>query len=89
MFESFILLVLVALFGFGYGTRSYIGVLVPGVLFVCAVIIYRQHTPTGDEVDVQPAIYVFATGIGVVLYLAGVALGRPSPRSSSGGAEFR
>jgi hypothetical protein len=39
MFESVILLVLIALFAFGYGTRSYVGVLVPGVLFVCAVIL--------------------------------------------------
>jgi 4-hydroxybenzoate polyprenyltransferase len=83
MFESVILLVLVGLFGFGYATRSYVGALVPGVLLVCAVIVYSQHTPTGDEVDVQPAIYVVASGIGVLLYLGGAALGRRSSRSSS------
>ena len=89
MFESLILLMLVALFSFGYGTRSYAGALIPGVLLVCAVILYSQSTPTGDEVDVQPAIYVVASGIGVLLYLGGVALGRRSGRSSADDASFR
>jgi 4-hydroxybenzoate polyprenyltransferase len=78
MFESFILLVLVALFSFGYGTRSYVGALVPGVLFLCMVILYSQSTPTGDEVDVQPGIYMVASGLGVLIYVGGVALGRRS-----------
>jgi hypothetical protein len=86
MFESFILVVLIALFAFGYGTSSYVGVLVPGVLFVCAVILYWQSTPTGDEVDVQPAIYAIATGLGVLIYVGGVALGRRARRQSSHGA---
>jgi 4-hydroxybenzoate polyprenyltransferase len=83
MFESVILLVLVGLFSCGYGTQSYVGALVPGVLLVCAVILYSQSTPTGDEVDAQPAIYVVASGLGVLLYVAGVALGRRSHRPSS------
>jgi hypothetical protein len=89
MLEPLILLVLVALFGFGYGTRSYAGAFVPGAVLVCAVILYQQRTPTGDEVDALPAIFVVASGIGALLYLAGVALGRRSRRSSSDGASFR
>jgi hypothetical protein len=85
MFESVILLVLIALFAFGYGTRSYVGVLVPGVLFVCAVILDRQSTPTGDGVDVQPAIYAVASGLGVLIHVGGVGLGRRARRQSSHG----
>jgi hypothetical protein len=75
MLEPFILLMLVAL--------------VPATVFVCVVILYQQSTPTGDEVDVQPAIYVVASAIGVLLYLGGVALGRRLRRSSSDGASVR
>jgi hypothetical protein len=69
MFQSLILLVLVGLFSSGYGTRSHAGALVPGVLLFCAVILYSQSARTGDEVDVQPAIYVVASGIGVLTAL--------------------
>jgi hypothetical protein len=82
MFESLILLILIALFGFGYRTRSYVGASVPGLLFVSAVVLYSQSTPTGDEVNVQPAIYAVASGLGVLIYLVGVALGRRSHRRS-------
>ena len=67
MLEPLTLLVLAALFGFGYATRSYVGVLLPVVVLVCAVILYSQSTPSGDEVDVLPAMFVFASGVGVLL----------------------
>ena len=89
MLEPLTLLVLAALFGFGYATRSYVGVLVPGVVLVCAVILYSQSTPSGDEVDVLPAMFVLASSLGVLLYLAGVALGRRQGRSSSDGPAVR
>ena len=89
MLEPLTLLLLAALFGFGYATRSYVGALVPVVVLVCAVILYSQSTPSGDEVDVLPAMFVFASGLGVLLYLAGVALGRRQGRSSSDGPAVR
>jgi hypothetical protein len=61
MLEPLTLLVLAALFGFGYATRTYVGALVPVVVLVCAVILYSQSTPSGDEVDVLPAMFVFAS----------------------------
>jgi hypothetical protein len=76
VFESIILLGVAILFAAGYGTRSYVGALIPGILFVLALIGFSQSTPRGDEVDVQPAIYAVASGIGLLLYLGGVALGR-------------
>jgi hypothetical protein len=72
-----------------YATRSYVGVLLPVVVLVCAVILYSQSTPSGDEVDVLPAMFVFASGVGVLLYLEGVALGRRQGRSSSDGPAAR
>jgi hypothetical protein len=82
--------VLIALFAIGYGTRSYVGALVPGVIFVCAVALYVDRgPPSGDEVDVLPGMFMIACGIGVLLYVAGVALARRSCRSSSDGATFR
>jgi hypothetical protein len=88
VFESIILLVLFVLFAFGYGTRSYVGALVPGVLFVCAVILAWQSTPTGDEVDVQPTIFAVASGLGMLIYAGGVALGRRLRRDSSRSARL-
>jgi hypothetical protein len=89
MLESLTLLVFIALFASGYGTRSYVGALVPGVIFVCAVALYLgRPPPSGDEVDVLPGIFMIVCGIGVLLYLAGVALGRRLHRSSNG-ALFR
>lgn len=76
MLEPVVLLMLVALFRFGYGTRSYIGTVVPAALFVGAVIVYQRSTPSGDEVDVLPTIYLAASGLGVLIYLGGVVLGR-------------
>jgi hypothetical protein len=81
------LLVLIALFGFGYGTRSYVGALLPGAVLVWAVILYLHRTPTGLEVDLD-AIFVVASGTGVLIYLAGMALGKRSRRGSSDGASF-
>jgi hypothetical protein len=84
----FLLLVLVALFGVGYATRSYVGALVPGVVFVLVALMFLQSAQhpsppgMGDEVDVLPAIYLGASSIGVLLYLGGVALGRFVGRSS-------
>jgi putative effector of murein hydrolase len=86
MLEPLLLLALVALFGVGYATRSYVGAVVPVAVLALAVILYQQRTPTADEVDVLPAIFVVASGIGVLHYLAGVALGRRSHRGPSDGA---
>ena len=83
MLESFVLLVLVALFGLGYATRSYLGALVPGAVLVWAAIGYQQRTPTDDEVGVLPGIFLVASIVGVLLYLVGVALGRRSRRTTS------
>jgi hypothetical protein len=76
MLELFVFLMLIALFAVGYGARSYVGVLVPGIVLVFAVVAYIGQTPTDDEVRVLPAIFVVASVIGVLVYLAGVALGR-------------
>jgi 4-hydroxybenzoate polyprenyltransferase len=81
-----LILVFVLLFGFGYGTRSYVGAFVPGAVLVFAVFLYQQSTPTGDEVDVLPAAFVVASGLGVLIYLGGVALGRRLRRISPDGA---
>jgi hypothetical protein len=87
------LLVLAALFGFGYATRSYVGVLVPLTLFVLAVIDYlsweRPAPGTGDEIDVLHGISVVLTGIAVLIYLGGVALGRRSRPGSTNSTSFR
>jgi hypothetical protein len=75
MLDRSILMVIVALFGFGFGTRSYVGAFVPTIL-VFAVILYLQATPTEDEVGAWSAIWVVVSAVGVLVYLAGVALGR-------------
>jgi 4-hydroxybenzoate polyprenyltransferase len=85
MIGSLVVLVPVVLFCFGFGTGSYVGALVPGALLAGAVILYQQHTPTGDEVDAWAVIWVVASAVGVVLYLAGVAFGRASRRAPSDG----
>jgi drug/metabolite transporter (DMT)-like permease len=64
----------------GYTTRSYVGVLLPLTLFVLAVIDFlsweRPAPGMGDEVDVLHFVSVVGTGIGVLIYLGAVALGR-------------
>jgi hypothetical protein len=80
MLEPFVFLMLIALFAVGYGTRSYVGAFVPGIVLVFAVVAYQGRTPTDDEVGVLPAIFVVASVIGVLVYLGGVALGRRSNR---------
>jgi hypothetical protein len=80
------LVILATLFGFGYATRSYVGVLVPLTLFVLAAIDYRSREEpapgTGDEVDVLSGISVVLTGIAVLTYLGAVALGRRFAKTS-------
>jgi hypothetical protein len=88
MLEALLLLVLVALYGTGYLTRSYIGALLPGVMLLCGVIAFQHSPQTGDEVDAQAAIYVIAPAIGVFVYLSGVASGRARSKPR-GGTEFR
>jgi hypothetical protein len=83
MLESFILLMLVALFGFGYATRSYLGAVVPGAVLALTAIVYQQSAPTDDEVGVLPGIFLVASIVGVLVYLGGVALGRRSRRTTS------
>ena len=89
--EMELLLFFVVLFAFGFGTRSYVGVLVPGAVFVCAALLFLQstHPPstrTPDEVDVLPAVFLGASAIGVLVYVGGVALGRRSRRPPSDSA---
>ena len=89
MLEAFVLLGWIALFALGYGTRSYIGSVLPLAVLVWAVIAYQQNMPTNDEIRVLYTAYVVASAIGLLIYLGGVALGRRPRSRPSERAEFR
>jgi membrane protein DedA with SNARE-associated domain len=84
--EFVTLLVLAGLFVAGYETRSYVGAFVPGTLVVFALYAYLNSTPSGDEVDVLPMAFLVSTIVGVLVYLAGVALGRRARRARTDAA---
>jgi NhaP-type Na+/H+ or K+/H+ antiporter len=71
-----VVLVFAVLYVAGYTTRSYVGVLIPLLLFALAIVSYLNAEPTGDEMDAIPGAMVIFTAIGVLIYLGGVALGR-------------
>jgi hypothetical protein len=76
MLEPLLLFTLAALFFTGYATRSYVGVLVPGVIFAVTLRGYLQRTETGDEMDVLAAAFLVWGTLCVAVYLGGVSLGR-------------
>lgn len=86
MLEALILLGFVAAFGLGYGTRSYVGVVLPVAVVVWAAIVYQQNMPTADEIRVVYTVFLAASILGVLVYLGGAALGRRSRRKASAGA---
>jgi hypothetical protein len=78
MFELVVLLILVASFGVGYGSRSYVGAVIPMGLVVLAVVGFMNRGSIEDEVEYLPGIYLVASVVCLGLYLGGVALGRRS-----------
>ena len=77
MVESFILVALVVFFVAGYLSRSYVGVLVPTGLLVFVLDAYRRSSSgPPDEIDVLRVASLVAGVLCVLVYLAGVALGR-------------
>jgi hypothetical protein len=62
----------------GYATASLRALILPGALFLVALAYYESYRPgpNPDEVDVLPGIWLTLSGTGVVLCLAGVAVGR-------------
>ena len=83
MIEFATLVVLAVFFIAGYESRSYVGALIPGAVAVFALASSLHSTPTGDEVDVLDAVFLAASLLGVLVYLAGVAIGRRVRRGSA------
>jgi hypothetical protein len=77
VFELIVCVLFIVLpFGLGVLTRSYVSALPWLALFIFALAQLLAYKPGNDEVDVIPWIFMVASGLAVLVDLAGAAIGR-------------
>jgi peptidoglycan/LPS O-acetylase OafA/YrhL len=79
MFDLIVLVVFVIVpWVIGFRSGRYWTAVIPGALCFAIVAMYVTNPPesTGDEIDVQPLVFLVSSVLGVLVCLAGAALRR-------------